>query len=114
MLRNFIQTNYDVIFNVNKDITNDINLNANLGWNLRVNQRYGNSAATNGGIKIPGLFSISNTAEPLTEANISDFDINKKVDGFFAQASLGYKNMLFVDGSLRTDRSSALPTKNNR
>lgn len=108
------ETNYDVIFNVDKNITTDLNLNANLGWNLRVNQRYGNSAVTNGGLKIPGLFSISNTAEPLTEANISDFDINKKVDGFFAQASLGYKNMLFLDGSIRTDRSSALPTNNNR
>ena len=89
------ETNYDVIFNVNMVITNDIKLNANLGWNLIVYQRYGNSSVTNGGIKIPGLFSITNTAEPLTEANISDFDINKKVDGFFAQASLGYKNMLF-------------------
>ncbi len=108
------ETNYDVIFNVDKDFGSDFNLNANLGWNLRVNKRYGNSAVTNGGLKIPGLYSISNTAEALTEANILDFDINKKVDGLFAQASIGYKNMLFLDGSIRTDRSSALPVENNR
>ncbi|WP_326980948.1 SusC/RagA family TonB-linked outer membrane protein [Chryseobacterium sp. MYb264] len=108
------ENNYDLMLNVNKDFGSDFNLTGSLGWNLRTNSRYGNSAVTNGGLKIPGLYSITNTAQPLTEANITDFDINKKVDGFYAQGSLGYKNMLFVDGSIRTDRSSALPTSNNR
>ena len=108
------ETNYDVIFNVDKDFGSDFNLNANLGWNLRVNKRYGNSAVTNGGLKIPGLYSITNTAEALTENNITDFNINKKVDGLYAQASLGFRNMLFLDGSIRTDRSSALPVAHNR
>ncbi|TDX86025.1 SusC/RagA family TonB-linked outer membrane protein [Epilithonimonas xixisoli] len=107
------ETNYDFIINIDKDFGGDFNLNANLGANLRVNKRYGNSAVTNGGLKIPGLYSITNTAQPLTETNVTDFDINKKVDGIFAQASLGYKNMLFVDGSVRRDRSSALPVGNN-
>src|SRR5690606_8491815 len=61
-----------------------------------------------------GLFSITNTAEPLTEDNVNDFEIKKSVDGIFAQASLGYRNMIFVDGSVRTDRSSALPIDNMR
>lgn len=107
------ETNYDFIINVDKDFGENFNLNANIGANLRVNKRYGNSAVTNGGLKIPGLYSITNTAQALTEANLVDIDINKKVDGIFAQASLGYKNMLFVDGSVRRDRSSALPVENN-
>lgn len=106
--------NYDMMLNIDKDFSDDLNLTASAGWNLRVNNRYGNSAQTNGGLKIPGLYSITNTANPLTEEDINDFNIKKKVDGFFAQANLGFRNMLYVGGSLRTDRSSALPSDNNR
>lgn len=108
------EMNYDAILNINKDFGDAFNLNANVGFNLRRNGRIGNSAVTNGGLKVPGLYSITNSAEPLTEANLSQFDLKKSVDGLFAQASLGYKNMLFLDGSIRTDRSSALPVANNR
>src|SRR5690606_29442349 len=108
------EMNYDVIFNIHEDLTDNINLNANVGWNLRVNERVGNSAITNGGLKIPGLYAITNTAQALTEDNLSQFDTRKKVDGLFANASLGFWNTLFLDGSIRTDRSSALPIDNNR
>ncbi|MFV0304586.1 MAG: SusC/RagA family TonB-linked outer membrane protein [Moheibacter sp.] len=114
MRQNVSEVNYDVILNARKDITENINIDANLGWNLRVNERVGNSAVTNGGLKIPGLYSITNTAQPLTEENLTQFDINKKVDGLYANASVGFYNMLFLDGSIRTDRSSALPIENNR
>lgn len=112
MTHKVYETNYDLILNVDKDF-GSFNLNANLGFNLRRSGRIGNSAVTNGGLKVPGLYSITNSAEPLTENNIDDFDIKKSVDGFFAQASLGYKNMLFLDGSVRRDRSSSLPIDNN-
>lgn len=108
------ERNYDVMLTANKDLGENFNLSATAGWNLRVNSRRGNWAVTNGGLKIPNLYAITNTAQPLTESNMQDFDVNKKVDGLFAQASLGFRNMLFIDGSFRTDRSSALPTSNNR
>lgn len=108
------EINYDAIFNVDKDFGDDFNLNGNFGFNYRRNGRVGNSAVTNGGLKVPGLYSIINTAEPLTENNLNQFEIKKSVDGFFAQASLGYRKMLYLDGSVRTDRSSALPTENMR
>ncbi|SFW63349.1 TonB-linked outer membrane protein, SusC/RagA family [Sinomicrobium oceani] len=106
--------NYDMILNIDKDLNEDLNLNANVGWNLRVNKRYGNSAQTNGGLKVPGLYSITNTANPLTEEDMLDLNINKKVDGFFGQFNLGWRDMVYLGGSVRTDRSSALPVKNNR
>ncbi|WP_312077099.1 SusC/RagA family TonB-linked outer membrane protein [Chryseobacterium sp.] len=108
------EMNYDAIFNVDKDFGSDFNLNGNFGYNFRRNGRVGNTAVTNGGLKVPGLYAITNSAEALTEANLSNFDIKKNVDGIFAQASLGYKKMLFLDGSVRTDRSSALPVDNMR
>ena len=107
------EMNYDAILNVDKDLGDKWNLSGNVGFNLRRNGRYGNWAVTNGGLKVPGLYSITNTSEALTERNFGDFDVKKSVDGVFAQASLGYNNMLFLDGSVRRDRSSALPTDNN-
>ncbi|WBV61793.1 SusC/RagA family TonB-linked outer membrane protein [Chryseobacterium camelliae] len=108
------EMNYDAILNIDKDFGEDFNLNGNIGFNFRRNGRVGNTAVTNGGLKVPGLYSITNTAEALTEANLSNFDIKKNVDGTFAQASLGYKKMLYVDGSVRTDRSSSFPKENMR
>ena len=107
------ENNYDLILSMNHDINDNINLSGDIGWNLRVNKRFGNSAMTNAGLKVPGLYSITNTLNPLTEANLSQFDINKKVDGLYARASLGLYNTLYLDGSIRRDRSSALP-KDNR
>ncbi|MDQ1805631.1 SusC/RagA family TonB-linked outer membrane protein [Chryseobacterium sp. PTM-20240506] len=113
MTHKVYEMNYDAILNINKNLGADFSLNGNVGFNLRRNGRYGNSGLTNGGLKVPGLYSITNSAEPLTEVNVGDFDENKSVDGIFAQASLGYKNMLFLDGSIRRDRSSTLPISNN-
>ncbi len=110
MMQKVYEMNYDGIFNINKNLGSDFNLNGNLGFNLRRNKRYGMSIATNAGLKVPWLYSITNSAEPLTEKNLEDFDNTKTNIGLFAQASLGYKNMLFIDGSYRRDKSSTLPS----
>jgi len=35
------------------------------------------------------------------------------VNGYFGSISLGYRNMLYVDGTARVDQSSTLPENNN-
>ncbi|SUP53513.1 Enterobactin outer-membrane receptor [Weeksella virosa] len=109
-IRNFdvSEGNYDVIFNVNKNLTDDLNLNADLGWNLRVQNYEAFAAQTNGGLKIPRLYSLLNSVNPLTVADVSQSRYKKMVDGEYLRASLGYRNMLFLEGSIRTDRSSSL------
>jgi len=108
---NYSETNYDLLFNVNKDITKDLNLKALLGGNIRKN--YDNSifASTNNGLVIPGLWSLSNTAA--APQSPTDFQSNKEVDGVFAGATLTWKNMLTLDGTIRRDKSSTLPAANN-
>ncbi len=118
-LRNYdvSEYNYDVIFNINKDLTEDLNLDANIGWNLRVQDYDFFGAQTNGGLKIPGLYSLLNSVNPLTVADVSQSRFKKMVDGEYARASLGFRNMIFLEGSIRTDRSSSLwsqSTKGNR
>ncbi|MGV0979389.1 SusC/RagA family TonB-linked outer membrane protein [Empedobacter falsenii] len=102
------ENNYDLILNINKNITEDISLDANAGWNLRVEKTDRFVGNTNGGLSIPGLYTLANSKNALTAADISQFRGTKKVDGMYARASLGFYNMFYLDGSIRTDRSSSL------
>ncbi|WP_314058462.1 SusC/RagA family TonB-linked outer membrane protein [Empedobacter brevis] len=102
------ENNYDVIFNVNKNITEDITLDANAGWNLRVEKVDRFIGITNGGLSIPGLYTLANSKNALTAEDITQFRGTKKVDGMYARASFGFYNLFYLDGSIRTDRSSSL------
>ena len=102
------ENNYDLILNFNKNISDNITLDANAGWNLRIEKVDRFQGFTNGGLSIPGLYTLANSKNPLTAADIVQFRGTKKVDGLYARASLGFYNMFYLDGSIRTDRSSAL------
>ncbi len=108
------ENNYDVMLNIDKDLTENINLNANLGWNLRVNKEVWFQGITNGGLKIPGIYALNNSVNPLTSDDIDQYDATIKTDGLYARASLGFYNTFFIDGSFRADRSSSLPVADNR
>lgn len=108
------ENNYDFILSFNKNLSENINIEGNVGWNLRVNQLNSFAARTNGGLAIPGIYSLNNSVNALTAADMGQTIYTKKVDGEYARASLGLYNMIFLEGSIRTDRSSALPKGNNR
>ncbi|WP_428327733.1 SusC/RagA family TonB-linked outer membrane protein [Mucilaginibacter sp.] len=108
---NYSETNFDLLANVNKDLSKDFNLKALLGTNIRKNNDNSILASTNGGLIIPGLYSLSNTlSSPLSP---SEYDGRSEVDGIFAGATLTWRNMLTVDGTIRRDKSSTLPSVNN-
>ncbi len=104
------QNNYDIMLNVNKDLTSTLNLKAILGTNINRQVFNRTIAATNGGLAIPRLYSIQNSysAIPYPREYASKIGIN----GIYASASLGYKNLLFLDGTIRRDHSSTLPVSN--
>lgn len=105
------ETNYDLMLNFDKNISNDFNLKAVLGGNVRQNNIQSISASTNGGLVIPGFFSLSNTKSAMTAP--SEVYQKKEVDGAFASATLSWKEMVTVDATLRRDQSSTLPKGNN-
>ena len=63
-----------------------------------------------GGLIIPDLYSYANSNERIipNESNWS-----KNVYSLYANATIGYKDYLYLDGSYRQDWSSALPENNN-
>ncbi|MGC6413881.1 MAG: SusC/RagA family TonB-linked outer membrane protein [Bacteroidia bacterium] len=111
---NISEMNYDLILSYNKDLNEKLNLDALVGWNLRIQKRDIFAGNTNGGLNIPGIFNFDNSKNFLTPQDTFNFDATKKVDGFYARASFGYDNTYYLEGTFRTDRSSALPKNNNR
>jgi TonB-linked SusC/RagA family outer membrane protein len=104
------EENYDLMLNINKDLTNELNLKAVIGTNLNRQAFNRVIASTNGGLAIPRLYSLQNSisAIPYPKELASKIGIN----GIYASASLGYKNFLFLDGTIRRDHSSTLPVSN--
>ena len=107
----FTETNYDLLINFNKDLNENFNLKALLGGNIRQDVNQSISASTNGGLVVPGFFALANSVNT-PNAPAESYSV-KEVDGIFAGATLSYKDMITLDGTIRRDKSSTLPNKNS-
>jgi len=110
-LEDYKESNVDFLANFDKNISTDLNFKGLLGLNIRKQRTQTMFAITNGGLGIPGIYSLSNSSNPI-EAPVEQ-DLNREVHGLFAGASFTYKNMLTLDGTIRRDVSSTLPKGNN-
>lgn len=109
--RTFREYNYDLMANVDRDITSDLNLKGLLGTNLRRNRVSSTFARTNGGLFVPGLYSLSNSVSPIAAPDEVFQEI--AVDGYFAGLTFGFREYLTLDLAGRMDRASTLPADNN-
>lgn len=102
------ETNYDLMFNFNHDISDDISFAGLFGTNIRRNEFQSVFASTAGGLLIPGLYSLQNGRLP----NPRPIEVAEKigVDGIFASASFGlFNGVWYLDGTIRRDHFSTLP-----
>jgi TonB-linked SusC/RagA family outer membrane protein len=109
--QSFTETNYDLIANFNKKLSESFTLTGLLGSNLRRTHLTSIKAVTNGGLVVPDLYSLSNSVSPMQPPLEQDFRVG--VDGIFANANIGYKEMLYLDLSGRRDKSTTLPEGDN-
>ncbi|MBC8553996.1 MAG: SusC/RagA family TonB-linked outer membrane protein [Candidatus Brocadiales bacterium] len=105
--RSFTETNFDLMANFNKRFGDDISLTGLLGTNIRRTNISSIFASTNGGLVVADLYAINNSINPV----LAPVEIAEKVgvNGVFASVSLGWKNLLFLDATIRRDQSSTLP-----
>ncbi|MHA8053271.1 SusC/RagA family TonB-linked outer membrane protein [Aquirufa sp. OSTEICH-129A] len=109
--RTFQELNYDLMANFDKEIVKDLNLKALAGLNLRKSYIRSISAGTNGGLIVPGLYSIANSRGTVSAPGESYQP--REVFGIFGGLTLTYKDFLTLDGTIRQDKSSTLPVANN-
>lgn len=109
--RTFSETNFDLMLSLNKQLSDDFVLRGLIGTNLRRSQLTSIRASTSGGLVVPRLYSLSNTRNPMTPP-IEEYE-RIGVDGIFASATIGFRDLLFLDLSARQDKSTTLPEANN-
>ncbi len=105
------EENYDFIGTYKDNFSDNISFTALLGTNINVQKFYSNAQGTQGGLFIPGVYSVTNSAAAPNAPLITD--TQKHIYGIFGQASLGFLDTYFLEGTIRRDVSSALPTNNN-
>ena len=103
----------EVIAKLNYDtrITDDLDLNAIVGYGAGQNKSISTSASTSGGLAIPDFYVISNSVD---KPNYGTSRSNSSRLSAYGLLSLGYKSMLYIDGSYRLDWSSTADSNNNR
>jgi len=107
----FAETNFDLLLNFNRKITEDISFKGLLGANLRRSKLTSITAKTNGGLVVPNLYALSNSVSPI-EAPLELLE-RKAVDGYFASTTFGFKDLFFLDATIRRDQSTTLPSDKN-
>lgn len=108
--RKFQETNMEVRLNYNKDFSEDFTFNGFIGANRMRQYAKRITAETNGGLVIDKFFNIGNSADSQI---VNTFETQRGINSIFGSASLGWKEMLFLDLSARNDWSSTLPEANN-
>ena len=101
--------NYELVGTYTKKIKS-FSVDANGGLDFFNAKSNSNSANTNNGLSIPDLFTVNNGVDAPSVGNSRSQD---KYRALFGRVSVGYKNFLFLDGSIRNDWFSTLPTQNN-
>jgi len=98
----------DLIGSYTKQFSEDFDFGVTFGTSLTkysIGDRVTLDSGTNGGLRFPNEFTIANFVQT---NNISQSVTNREVQSVFGTANLGYKGMLYLDVTGRTDWSSTL------
>ena len=102
----------DLMVTASHKFGHDFNASLLLGNNYRERSTTSNLTSTNtsGGLVVPGWYNLENSNGPVNV--ITDNISIRRLVGFYADLNLSYKEYLFLEGTLRNDRSSTLPVDN--
>ncbi|MCP9766904.1 SusC/RagA family TonB-linked outer membrane protein [Lacihabitans sp. LS3-19] len=103
------ENNYELLAQYKK-MFGDLSMNLIGGGNIRKENYYLNSVSTAGGLSVPNYFNI---AASVDRPAVSDYFEEKQVNSIYGSANFGYKDIVYLDASLRNDVSSTLPAANN-
>lgn len=106
---NAVENNYEVLVNYNQNFK-DLSVVANAGGNVRYNRTEALFQATVGGLSAPDFYNIAASIDrPLS----NNYLYERQVNSVFGNVSVGFRDFIFVEGSVRNDWSSTLPAGNN-
>ncbi|WP_421774038.1 SusC/RagA family TonB-linked outer membrane protein [Gracilimonas sp.] len=103
------EVNYELGARFNQDFE-DISVSGYAGTNILTQDYSSVIQQTVGGLSTPNFFNIDAS---VNRPDVSSYKEQKEVRSLFGTATLGYRDFIYVEGSLRNDWSSALPEDNN-
>lgn len=99
------------IINFQRDLSEDFDLAASIGFENAANNSKSIAGSTVGGLTTEGFYSLNTSVD---RPNLSSSKVRSKRQSVFSKVSLGYKGILYLDGSARLDWSSTADPDNNR
>jgi hypothetical protein len=96
--------NNDLILSGDKTL-GDFSLDGLVGGTIYFTQDEGIEAKTQGGLTIPGYYSLKSSTNP---AVVSSSLYKRQVNSAFGRMAVSWKNMLYAEGTFRNDWSSTL------
>ena len=110
-IRKVSENNYEFLARYTRDVwSNNVSLAANLGANRRVQTLYSNEAKSNGGLSVPFFYTLEASKDRPT---IRDFSSERMVNSLYGSVNVGFRDIVYLDASLRNDWSSTLPVTDN-
>ncbi len=104
------EDNFNALFQLQQDLTEDVGVDATLGGNVRLEQN--ESVSANGSeFIVPGLIDFNNTAGNKQGGGYAFSE--KQVNSLFGTAEFDFRDYLFLELTGRNDWSSTLPEENN-
>jgi hypothetical protein len=101
--------NYEFLATYNKAIK-DFNVTVNAGTDEFRSNYFDNSANTNNGLSVYGLYTVNNSVDAPSIGNTRQ---KEAYNAIFATGTFGYKTMITINGTLRNDWYSTLPADHN-
>jgi TonB-linked SusC/RagA family outer membrane protein len=109
--RTYEEFNTDFMINYDKRFSEDFTLRGLLGMNIKNTNITSTRSSTTGGLTVPRLYALSNSASALEPAEEVDLDRIKY--GYYGQVTFGLWDKWYTEASLRIDKSSTLPKDDN-
>jgi TonB-linked SusC/RagA family outer membrane protein len=101
--------NYEFLGQYTKQF-GQLSMNLNAGANKYTVDFSSISGNTVGGLTSPATYTL---AASIARPTVSSFIRKKEIRSIYGMASFGYRDIYFIDASMRQDVSSALPVDNN-
>ncbi|MBT33152.1 MAG: SusC/RagA family TonB-linked outer membrane protein [Thalassobius sp.] len=106
---NVRENNFEFLAQYQKMI-GSFSIAVNAGANHREMSFYQNKGQTVGGLSVPNYFNLEASID---RPSITDYKSSRTVNSVYGSASIGFKETLYLDATLRNDWSSTLPASNN-
>ena len=97
--------NNDFIVTAKRSV-GEFNIDAFAGGTIYYSQDEGMEAFTQGGLSVPGFYSLMASVNP---AEVDSRLSKQQVNSLYGRVALSWKNLIYAEGTMRNDWSSTLP-----